>query len=86
MPKIVVEQGMVLNLGGYIVENVANLDCVDVIIGNPLKHDVKLKAPVYCGGDLEEYERAGMIVRYLREGERLSEKLEHVRQLVKEAK
>jgi len=79
MPKIVVESGMVFNLGGYIIERTAKLPCVDVIIGNPLAEDVKLKAPAYSEADIEEYKKAGMIVEYLNEGDRLKEVMEKVR-------
>ncbi|MBD3387811.1 MAG: hypothetical protein GF416_02070 [Candidatus Altiarchaeales archaeon] len=84
MPKIVVESGMVLNLGGFIVEKKAKLPCVDVIVGNPLPEDMKLDAPVYSEEMLREYERQGMFVEYLRDGESLKEKLEGMKKRVDE--
>jgi hypothetical protein len=85
MPKIVIESGMVLNLGGYVIEKKAKLPCVDVVVGNPLKEDLKVDAPVYSEAMLEEYRRQGLIVEYLTEGESLKGKLEQVRKTVDDA-
>ncbi len=79
MPKIIVEPGMVLNLGGYIIERKAKLDCIDVVIGNPLDHDVKLKAPAYSKEDIEDYIKAGMIIEYLMEGDSLKDMLDKIK-------
>ena len=79
MPKIVVESGMVLNLGGFIIERKAKLPCVDVIVGNPLAEDVKIGAPVYSKAMLEDIAAEGLIVEYLMEGEYLKDKLEEVK-------
>ena len=79
MPKIVVESGMVLNLGGYIVERKANLPCVDVVLGNPLPEDVKIDAPIYSEEMLEACRHQGLIVEYLNDGESLKDKLEDVK-------
>ncbi|MCX6695425.1 MAG: energy-converting hydrogenase B subunit EhbP [Candidatus Altiarchaeota archaeon] len=84
MPKIVVESGMVLNMGGFILERKANLPTVDVIVGNPLKEDVKVPAPVYSASQLDEYRKIGLIVEYMQEDESLSEALERVKNKVKE--
>jgi hypothetical protein len=78
MPKIVVESGMVLNLGGYVVERKARLKAVDVVIGNPLPEDVKIPAPIYDKSEIDELERMGFVVEYIMAGEGLKEKLELV--------
>ena len=46
MTKIVLESGLVINLGGYLVECLVKPDYVDVVVGNPLKEDVKIDAPI----------------------------------------
>lgn len=79
MPKIVIESGFVLNMGGYIIERKAKLPCVDVIVGNPMGEDVKVDAPVYSREMLDEYVRQGLIVEYLNQGESLKDKLEEVK-------
>ena len=84
MPKIVIESGLVINMGGYIIENMANLDCVDVVVGNPTEQDLKVIAPVYDKKTLEEYEKMGLIVEYIYVGDNLREKLEQVKTTVTE--
>jgi len=84
MPKIVVESGMVFNLGGFIMERKARLPWVDVVLGNPLKEDVKINAPIYGEYMLEECERLGLIVEPIKEGELLKDKLEQVKKKVEE--
>lgn len=83
MPKIVVESGMVLNLGGYILERKTKLDCVDVVLGNPLKEDVKLDAPAYSQETIDGYAEQGMIIDYVREGDSLKQKLEEMSERIK---
>lgn len=85
MPKIIVESGMVLNLGGYIVERKANLPCVDVVLGNPLKNDIKISAPAYSQEMIDEYEKSGMIIEYIKNGGSLKETLERVKKRVDKA-
>ena len=82
MPKIIVESGMVFNLGGYIVERKANLPCVDVVLGNPLKNDIKISAPAYSQEMIDEYEKSGMIIEYIKKGDSLKETLERVKKRV----
>jgi hypothetical protein len=84
MPKIVVESGMVLNMGGYIVENMADLPYIDVVIGNPLREDVKISAPLYSAHQLKEYERQGLIIDYINRGDKLKDKLDAVKAKVAE--
>ena len=71
-------------MGGYIIERRAKLPAVDMIVGNPLKEDVKVSAPVYSMGQLEEYKKAGLIVEPMLENESLGEALERVKAKVKE--
>ncbi len=84
MPKIVIESGMVINMGGYIVENMANIPHIDVVIGNPLRQDVKIDAPMYRAEQLEDYKRQGLIVEPIDRGEMLKDKLDRVKSIVKE--
>jgi len=84
MPKIVVESGRVFNMGGFIIERKAKFPSVDIIVGNPLREDVKVPAPVYGQGQLEEYKRMGLIVEPVLDGESLSEALERVKAKVNE--
>jgi len=84
MPKIVIESGKVFNMGGFIIERKANLPYVDVIVGNPMREDIKAPAPVYNKEQLEEYKRLGLIVEPLQENEGLEEAIEKVKQKVKE--
>jgi len=84
MPKIVIEPGMVLNMGGYIIERKAKLPSVDIIVGNPLKESIKASAPVYSQEQLEEYKKMGLLVEPILENESLSEALERMKAKVKE--
>lgn len=86
MPRIVIESGLVINMGGYIIENMAKLDCLDIVIGNPMDKDIKIKAPLYDMSTLDEYESQGLIVEKLYEGEMLKDKLEKVKEMVGERK
>jgi len=85
MPKIIVESGMVLNLGGFIIERKAKLPCVDVVLGNPLREDVKINAPIYSRQMLDDLVGQGLIVEYINEGDTLKDKLDTVRKKVEEA-
>ncbi len=85
MPKITVESGMVLNLGGFIVERKAKLPCVDVVLGNPLRQDVKVRAPIYSQGMLDDMAAQGLIIEYINEGDTLKDKLDSVRRRVEDA-
>ncbi|MFH1055456.1 MAG: energy-converting hydrogenase B subunit EhbP [Candidatus Altiarchaeota archaeon] len=85
MPKIVIESGMVINLGGYIVERTAKFDCIDVILGSPLKEDIKINAPIYNKAMLDECTKAGLIIEYVNKGDSLKDKLEQVKRKVDEA-
>ncbi len=85
MPKIVIESGFVLNLAGYIIENMAKPDYVDVVVGNPLKEDVKVEAPIYSQQTLDDYAKKGLILEYLMEGDSLKDKLKEVKDIVDNA-
>ena len=85
MPKIVIESGAVLNLGGYIIERKARLPCLDVIIGNPLRQDIKINAPIYGRHMLDDCLSQGLLVEFLNDGEHLKDKLEDMRKRVDEA-
>jgi hypothetical protein len=85
MPKIVIESGMVLNLGGFVVEKKAKLACLDVVVGNPLREDVKVDAPIYSQEMVDDIAKAGLIVEPLMDGESLKDKLGQVRKRVDEA-
>ncbi|MBU0762679.1 MAG: energy-converting hydrogenase B subunit EhbP [Candidatus Altiarchaeota archaeon] len=82
MPKIVIEAGTVINMGGYVIENMANLPYIDVIIGNPLKEDIKISAPMYRAKQLEDYQKQGLIVEPVNKGEMLKDKLEKVKSMI----
>lgn len=83
MPYIVLESGKVLNLGGYVIENVAKLPYRDVVVGNPLREPVKIQAPVYSAETLGEYKKQGLVVEFLKEKEMLREVLDRVSQEVR---
>jgi hypothetical protein len=82
MTKIVIESGLVLNLGGYFVERRVEADFIDVVVGNPLEDDVKINAPILSREMLDEIREKGLIVEYIHKGDSLKDKLEEVREKV----
>ena len=77
--KFTVEPGKVLNLGGYIVENVAKLPYRDLVVGNQLKEPVKIDVPIYSEQMVNAIRESGLIVRAVREGEDLVDAINRVR-------
>jgi hypothetical protein len=86
MPKIVIASGMVLNLGGYVLERKAKLPCIDVVVGNPLPEDIKVNAPIYSQEMLNDIQKQGLIVEYVQEGDLLKDRLDAVKKMVDDAK
>lgn len=82
MTKISIEPKLVFNLGGYVVESVANLPYRDVVVGNPRDETIKVDAPVYSDADLKAYEDAGLILEPMKEGDSLAGTLEKVKKKV----
>jgi hypothetical protein len=83
MTQIVFESGLVINLGGYIVERAYEHDYVDIVVGSPLKEDIKLDFPILNEDMVQAIKDKGLIVEYLREGDSLADKLEKVKDQVK---
>lgn len=84
MPKIILEPGTVMNLGGYVVENIAELPCIDVVVGNPLPEEVKIPAPVYSMDTLGEYRRMGLVIEFVGRNEMLGHVMDRVKKIVSE--
>ncbi|MCQ5337229.1 MAG: energy-converting hydrogenase B subunit EhbP [Candidatus Methanomethylicia archaeon] len=83
MPKIVLRGKHVINLGGWIVENVANLPYRDYIVGNPFDEPVKIEAPIYSIDGIKALEKLGLIVEPLLPYENLVEKIKKIKSLIK---
>lgn len=82
MPKIVIKGKHVINLGGWIVENKANLPYRDYVIGNPFNEPVKIEAPIYSIEDIEAVKKLGLIVEPVLPHENLIEKINKVKRLI----
>lgn len=83
MPKFIVPEKEVINLGGYILENVAKLGYRDVIVGNPLKEPVKIYVPIYSENDVVAIEDLGLYVHRFQKDESLVEEILAMRQRVR---
>jgi len=86
MTKLLIEAKTVMNLGGYVVERIANLPYIDVIIGNPLNEDVKIDAPIYSAEDLEKIKKLGLFVEGIDGKKPLKECLEEMKKRVEKEK
>ncbi|HPR41993.1 MAG TPA: energy-converting hydrogenase B subunit EhbP [Candidatus Methanofastidiosa archaeon] len=84
MPKFIMLPKMVINLGGYIIENRADLGYRDVLVGNPKDECVKIYVPIYSEQNVIDIEKLGLIVHRLSEEEDLVEELEIVKKKVEE--
>ncbi|MCS7097855.1 MAG: energy-converting hydrogenase B subunit EhbP [Candidatus Methanomethyliaceae archaeon] len=82
MPKIVIREKHVINLGGWVVENRANLPYKDYVIGNPFNEPVKIEAPIYSMEDIEAIKKLGLIVEPVLPYENLVEKINKVKRLI----
>jgi len=86
MPKFIMLPKMVINLGGYIVENRANLGYRDVIVGNPTDESIKIYVPIYSEENVEDIEKLGLLVHRLTEDENFVEEIEIIKRKVEERK
>lgn len=84
MPKYILIPKQVMNLGGYIVENQADLGYRDVLVGNPFSEAVKIYVPIYGEDDVVAIERLGILVHRLQEYESLVEELKCLEEQVNE--
>lgn len=85
MTMIVIESGLVLNLGGYFVENRVEADFIDVVVGNPRREDVKVRAPILTRQMLGELSERGLLVDYIYASDSLKEKLDEMKKRVDDA-
>ena len=67
------------NLGGFIVERVANFPFRDIVVGNPYNEPVLIKVPVYNEEDIEFLKKLGLIVRFVYETDSLLDVINEVR-------
>ncbi|MBN1785566.1 MAG: energy-converting hydrogenase B subunit EhbP [Candidatus Methanofastidiosa archaeon] len=84
MPKFIMLPKMVINLGGYIVENKAQLEYRDVIVGNPKNESVKIYVPIYSEQNVVDIEKLGLLVHRFTEDESLVEELAIMKKKVEE--
>ncbi|MFH1721905.1 MAG: energy-converting hydrogenase B subunit EhbP [Candidatus Altiarchaeota archaeon] len=84
MTKISIEPKIVFNLGGYIVESVANLPYRDVVVGNPKDETIKINAPIYNEQMIDDLEKQGLIIEKINAGESLGEALRKVKEKIGE--
>lgn len=82
MPKIVIREKHVINLGGWVVENKANLPYRDYVVGNPFNEPVKIEAPIYSIEGIEEIKKLGLIVEPILPYETVVEKINKVKKLI----
>ncbi len=83
MAKIILFPKDVQNMGGFIVENVANLGYRDIIVGNPTDEPIKIEIPVYNEDVVKSYEELGVVVHRMGYDESLASALEKVKSIVK---
>ena len=69
-----------MNLGGYVVEVKAKLPCLDVVVANPTKEEIKIDSPVYNIETIEGYKKLGLIVVYVIKEDSLAEVINKVKQ------
>lgn len=84
MPKFIMLPKMVINLGGYIIENKADLNYRDVIVGNPKEESVKIFVPIYSEKNVEDIEKLGLLVHRFTEDESFVEEIEIMKKKVEE--
>ena len=84
MPNYVLMPKQVMNLGGYIQENKANLGYRDVIVGNPSKECIKIYVPIYSEQCVVDVENLGVLVHRFQEDEDLTEEIEKMREKVEQ--
>ncbi|MFH1403582.1 MAG: energy-converting hydrogenase B subunit EhbP [Candidatus Altiarchaeota archaeon] len=85
MTKIIVESGLVFNLGGYVIESrISDMDFIDVVVGNPLGEDVKIDAPMLSRRMIDDLADKGLLVEYVRDGDSLKDKLDGMKARVGE--
>lgn len=84
MPKYILFPKHVMNLGGYIIENQANLGYRDVIVGNPTKESIKLYVPIYGEDDVVAIEKLGVLIHRFYEDENLVEEIQEMKRRVEE--
>ncbi len=84
MTKIIVESGLVFNLGGYFVESRVKVDFIDIIVGNPLTEDIKIDAPILSKKMLKDLSKKGLILEYVQKEDSLKDKLEEVQKIIVE--
>jgi len=83
--KIVIESGVIFNLGGYVVESLVKPDFIDVVVGNPLAEDIKVDIPILNKEMLSDLEKGGLILEYIGEEDTLKDVLESVKEKVEAA-
>ncbi len=67
------------NLGGFIVERVANFPFRDIVVGNPYDEPVLIKVPIYNEEDVEFLKKLGLIVRFVYETDSLLDVINEVK-------
>ncbi len=82
MTKIVIQGKHAINLGGWVVEKIANLPYRDYVVGNPFNEPVKIDAPIYSIDGIRALSDMGLIVEPVSTHDRLIEKLKKVRALI----